>query len=270
MTIIKEESKSQQLTVSLSLQYIEVVEGLCVFKQEVTSSSSDNSDLSPAIKNLIKGNDAVQEGICTVEALQNFLENKVGYIESANLQFASTKDLEDIRTKGWDITYTLNDKFKSKSLFEMAKDGTLNSGKFVKANHNCHMLFDHKGVVLPVAVVYGYLAGNMSNDQYDLEKAIPILKANPNVHFFIDSENRLGDEAASVQPIPYYNISDERDSQLCFVFSPSEEQAIAMWEKQQSYKGDYPSTKNRKAIFDLDLLGLQACALKPLNEMYHG
>ena len=119
---------------------------------------------------------------------------------------------------------------------------------------NSRMMFDIDGNVLPVAIHCDYIDAHMSNASYDLEKALEILRKNPDVHF-IDRRGSFTDPV--IEEIPYYNVDDKRTHFLHFIFSPTKEQVNQMWKLQQTLKEKYPSTAKHQAIFELDILGLR-------------
>lgn len=110
------------------------------------------------------------------------------------------------------------------------------------------------GELVPTGIRFNYIDGRIRNDAYDLEKAAACLFNNPQV-----SLGAVASPAEAIMPIPYYNQTST--SQACikpFVFCPTREQMQELVAKAKSYKSLHFATELRRAMFDLDTLGLRA------------
>lgn len=117
--------------------------------------------------------------------------------------------------------------------------------------HDCHMLFDASGKVLPVAKHLDYMSGYINNSKYDLKIALEHLKKHPHVRFKNDTDEILD--------IPYYNAEKHKSKYLDFMWTPDQETYARAWDLCKKSKVKYPSTYIVEAMYDLDLLGLTEC-----------
>jgi hypothetical protein len=119
---------------------------------------------------------------------------------------------------------------------------------------SAHMFFDRHRKVLPVGLHFSYLEG-MDDRAFDLQRALALIQDNPQVR---STTGPRKPDTLCIQPIPYYNRDSERSAHIEFVFSPSREQMQAMWDWARKHSRQYPSTQLRRAVLELDLLGLRA------------
>lgn len=116
---------------------------------------------------------------------------------------------------------------------------------------------DLAGTPMPQPLMYSYMDGMMCDGAYDLEKALAVLKADPRV--------KATDEATPFYPergtlrltkVPSYNSRPGHRWSLDFWFTPtSEDMAKMLAHDPEARTFD---DARRKAVFDLDLLGLRA------------
>lgn len=103
-------------------------------------------------------------------------------------------------------------------------------------------IFNKIGVPFPQAMYFNYMSGKIDNAHYDLDRVIEILSKRTDIFNLI------------IKDIPYYNSQPGRDKQIEFVWVPTREDMITIWEycrKAEDYVDSY------RAIFELDLLGLR-------------
>lgn len=120
-----------------------------------------------------------------------------------------------------------------------------------------HTFMDMAGTPLPQPLSFDYSEGLMCDGAYDLEKALEVLKKNPRVKAqgeptaFYPERGTLRIEA-----VPYYNRRPGVRKSLSFQFTPTPEdlaKMVAHIPNALTY-----DDARRKAIFELDLLGLRA------------
>ena len=91
-------------------------------------------------------------------------------------------------------------------------------------------------VELPRAMYFGYMSGNIDNQNFYLKKLITHLRN-------LESVELLGSK--KITEIPYYNVTKERDQQISFKIIPKVED----WEKIKKLEIKYPAfTQSDKLI----------------------
>lgn len=193
-----------------------------------------------------------QEMVLTQESLKLLLAGKPYTAEP--LVAASEAFLSDAQTKGYPeaVQLHLADGWDA-NLYTRVKHGeTL---RMVRLDHGGHMLFDDQGTVLPIALRYNYMNGNMRDGAYDLHGVAEYLKNNPQVRPWNEQTS------LTVDRVPYYNVSPGCTQSLAFVFAPTQEQMELIWAKANEGKDKYPSTRLHQSVWDLDILGLRAAGL---------
>ena len=193
-----------------------------------------------------------KEMVLTPENLKLLLAGKPYTAEP--LVAASEAFLLDAQTKGYPeaVQTHLADGWNA-NIYTRVKNGE--KLRMVRLDHGGHMLFDDQGTVLPIALHYDYMNGNMRDGAYDLHGVAEYLKNNPQV--------RPWDEQTSltVDRVPYYNVSPGCTQSLAFVFAPTQEQMERIWAKANEGTGEYPSTRLHQSVWELDVLGLRAAGL---------
>ncbi len=207
-----------------------------------------------------------QEGFARPSAIQRFLSDKAAHISTVeNLVLVPDGFLEHARLHGYvDACEKFQQHFagSAEGAYEQFLSGKASVENLVILEHSSHMLFDRNGEVLPTALFFDYMNGNLRNGSYDLKKAMEILRKDPRVTPVTERRSYRGDSAEEgtwrVQEVPYYNVSKGCSQHLSFVFAPTAEDMTSLWAQMKSYKTQYPSTERHRAIFDLDMLGLRA------------
>ncbi len=261
---VKSHSQSATVTYQSTLEYVEVEPGLVVYRKTVAPSLADGAEVSPHFQSFLVTRSV--EGFATPKAVRAYLAGKPDALgEKANpharLALASkglreafhklgfNKALESLEDKdGWGC---------AKQPFAELVEGDASLDDVLYIQHSDHMVFDRKGVVLPVARILDYIEAGMHNKNYNLSKVYGLLKDDPRVEF-LDERYRTRDGESPFLRIPHYNQDGGRKEYLCILYMPTQEEACQMWEQQKAYGVKYPSTTWRQAIRDLDLLGLVA------------
>jgi hypothetical protein len=190
-----------------------------------------------------------EQGFVLKENLDEFIATGANLKTEDQYAIASPEFLEFRRTCISGLDKKEEDQAR-KTLSRKKYFDSLESGIVIRGDGD--MMFDLDDNPLPIAIYFDYIMAHMDNTNYDLEKAVEILKKNPQVRFI--KQDRWCDTI--IEPIPSYNASEERNQCITFVFSPTSEQAKAMWNIQKRHK--YPGTERFRAVFELDLLGLRS------------
>lgn len=165
-----------------------------------------------------------------------------------------------------------------KDAFTALTSGEATIENVVRVDWGNFILFDHEDRPLPVALTFNYMQGHFDESRYDLRKAAQHLLTRPDVVVFRNPpygasyDERRGrtpvpaasaDEA--IQPIPYYNATSRRSHQIVFRWMPDAEtyRQIASNVKSLALSDDV-----RRAVFDLDLLGLRAAGAARFADYY--
>lgn len=118
-----------------------------------------------------------------------------------------------------------------------------------------HKLFHPvKDEVYPTMIHLDYMKGHLSNDKYDLVKALEILSDNPDVE--VPSGDHPYD--SKIRSIPYYNAEEDRNRYISINYYPDHETANRLWQEAKRINPKYPTTSDAEAIDALDALGLIA------------
>ena len=82
-------------------------------------------------------------------------------------------------------------------------------------------LRDMNEKLIPLPITLNYIDGHLDNENYDLDKVLEIIKANPSR--FVDVD---GDDASLIEidDIPYYNADDNRTKFINCKYLPTEEE----------------------------------------------
>lgn len=185
------------------------------------------------------------QGIISQAILEKHISEGADF--TSDLSLVSDETLEGIRRRGWSYEA---DEWGIQKPYDYIKSGK--KGHLVRFDHGAHMLYDASGKVLPVGLFFEYISAYMDNKHYNLERAVEILKKNPNVDL---QERRWGD--GYIDNIPSYNASQGRDRCISFWWAPTTEEYRQLWTKCKELKGQYPSTNRYRAVFECDLLGLR-------------
>lgn len=257
-------SNVQALTVTFTdtLEYVELEPGLAVYRIQRVPNVSE--EVAACFASVLAPYRA--EGFASVEALRLYEKGECQKVERLErnggtlhllpsgaqawfqeLGFSEALERAEKERGGW---------WCSKTPYEdiVLKGVSLDNALYVDGTS--HLVFDRQGVILPHARKLDYIEAGLHNENYDLEKAAAILSQDSRVKFLDGWGRPLEAGRSPILPIPSYNAEGGRSSYLFVHFMPTQEDAIRMWEAQQSYGTKYPSTEWRRAILDLDILGL--------------
>lgn len=140
------------------------------------------------------------------------------------------------------------------------REGTIDLDDIVYLDIGSHMLFDRNHEVLPTGLHFNDTSGLIHNGAYHLDKVLAVLAKDPRITPVLSNyeRSRQADKEPVLHVRDILTCNSWSDKTIDFLFSPTPDDMRAIWAEAQKYGTDYPSTKLREAIFNLDLLGLRA------------
>lgn len=250
-----------KLTLSLTLEYQELIQGWCAFRLSTASSEP----LPDPFKHLQVNH--TQEGMGSLESLQAFEQGLSSEIVTRPWVWAHEQYLQKAQQEGfveaeeWAYKRMLNrasgePELLRADVFKVLVEQKQSIQQLVRVDRSGHMLFDYQERSLPVALRFDYINGHMDNQTYDLEALVAELEKNPQVTFE-SSRQRGAGVGQRIEPIPHYNQDEGRVAGVAFRWSPTAEQSEMLWKKALSKGGSYPSTLIRALALEMDCLGLK-------------
>ena len=245
---------SQQLKLEVNLQYAEAHPGLFVFKL----TRAPVGVVLPQFKSMVA--ESAQEGVATKEALEAYAQGAAQNIETLPLFWVSDLYLETARQQGFSAASQVNPdkrvytKELRQDVYTALVTQNLTADNLIRVDTGAHMLFSWDNNNLPIALHFDYIDGQMSDAYYHLDALVEHLQKDKRVTLFRDKLGQL------VHGVPHYNAGS-CSCFVSFVFSPTKEEAIQLWDKMRSYGTKYPSTQARQAVLDLDLLKLHGTGI---------
>ncbi len=207
----------------------------------------------------------VIEGLATRKSVVAFKKGrKPNIVEVQNLSLVDPSLLEDAANHGFMEAFRLQEKKgvnirgEVNNVFTAFTENNAQLDHLVRVDWSSNLIFNRVGQLLPVAIQFDYIMARMHDGCYDLEKAAAVLSKDPRVKFLPGERSYSRDDVDSpIKRIPSYNATSGQTQYIPFLFSPTAEDSIRMWDQMVSYRTQYPSTTNFQAIWDLDLLGLR-------------
>lgn len=256
---------SLDVRVERSLSYIQVEGDLYAYKLTYTHRLPESTPGSISVNY----KDKESQGFAKLSALQDFLDNKVDdLVKETGLHLVKAEFLQMAQKESY-VTAIEHYAPLSKPYYEFAQS-EVPPDLVVRIDHSGYMLFDRHGNVLPTAMYFNYMCGQMGEDTYDLDLAVEILSKDLRIAT-VDPSTRRGDICETklrYYDIPYYNSEPGRTKTLSFTFSPTKEDMVVLWEKAKSLSTKYPSTEFHRAVFELDMLGLRAAGAAKHDSFY--
>jgi hypothetical protein len=246
--------KEATVTILQEVQYA-VLEGtLCVYKH--ITASRQNSGAKKTFESLLP-NRTIQ-GFAELKSIESFLKGQTPYIsELVDFLYVDQSLLKIAQEKGYAAAANAFAEIsKDNRQFSLFEKGELDLAGIVKWDFRTRMLYDRFGEVLPTAVFFNYMNGNLRNGAYDLEKVVKILSKRKGIQA-LQGERKLEVEKLCIDEVPYYNRRGACSAQVQFIFQPTVREMRAMWAKMQELNKRTPSIGEHLAIFELDLLGLR-------------
>lgn len=248
--------RAHSLTLTVKLEKVGISTELMAFRLTYSADS--------ALPNFLNGmvNEKTIEGVAASAVIEAFEQGVTAEIKGVRGCFMAQGDFLAVAQKsGFSAAieqYSADGKSYAglrKDVYTALVDEALPESRLVVVDISSHMLFQMDGTVLPTAIHCNYNEAGMHDGNYDLDKLVAILKDDARLTFL--SERHRPQETVQIHEIPGYNVDDYRSRYVGFVYSPTEEDAISLWEKMKSYGTQWPSTQRFRAMDDLDILGLR-------------
>lgn len=241
--------------VKQTLEHKELIAGLSAFR--VTREVTLPEDAPLWSKSLIASETKV--GIAATEKVIAFEKGQAGYLHNdSGFELCPAELLTIAQEKGF---IAATDENSSSLVWQQRKAANADplnppeGYKLVKVDYYSNMLFDVFGWPLPIAISFDYLNGMVDNVNYDLKRLVPFLQTNPQIRPIVEKGYTEG--TIKIDNIPYYNCTEGRAKFVKFWFCPTAEQMVSLWDMAKSLNAKYPSTELRRAVFELDLIGLR-------------
>lgn len=274
---IQRSRSSQQVTVEHEVQYVVIPDmspQTVVYRLTTTKVTTTTR---PGAKPREDRKEVVREGLCRKGLLTAFLQGKADSLachiwrkdgedlRGGALCYVSDELLHFLQFRGADWLPEERNAYYAKHgelgpprpevsdepFTALTEGGSFDNVAYIDWGN--HQAWDRQERALPVARSFSYISARMHNGCYDLERAAAILQARDDVVLFA---KRWGDRL--IHTIPHYNATSSQTHHLSFLWQPTAEDCRKVEARCQEIGGKYPSTNWRKAVFDLDLLGLRA------------
>lgn len=235
---------------TIDVETIPVIDSRFLYKQIDTTTSSLKSH---------KPTNTTRQGICTKAQLSK-LRN--GHAIKDSMYFViSDEAREQIVKLGYSGIAQSDFKYLDRrDVYDFVKDGGDINNVICFEGYD-HSFWDVNGDLIATGKHFDYIGANMHDRCYDLAKAVEILEGRSDITWTKPQEDRYGaDTDSHIQRVPYYN-QDCASQFLEFFWTPSQEQAVRLWETKGSFE-------TYKLIFDNDWLGLRAGGAALFNDFY--
>lgn len=233
-----------------------VADNISAYK--ITRSCSTLSDAPKWFSDVLR--ERVFNGIAHDNDIQDFVEGNISVLWT-DLELVSPEFLDFAQRFGYSVAMDKDDDHWKKikqSPIDAPDDWVL-----VRNDRSNHMLFDIDGRPLPIALRYDYMDGMIQDGCYDIERMVEFLRPHRQIYPMRE------DDWIEVLNVPYYSVSEGCSKYCRFIFSPTQEQMIAIWEEAKRIGCNYPSTNLREAMFNLDLIGLREAGISK-SDTYYG
>lgn len=194
------------------------------------------------------------QGFCNKEAMREFLACEVGTLKKLPLDLVTKESLAETAKFGFLLDDELSLKIVAKPFEEFQKNG-LDTDLLVRIDYESHTVFDRKERPLPVGHFFEYITAGITDQDFDLKKALEILNKHPRVRF-AQPDGNYAAGGGKIIDIPYYNRSSARSQFLSFMFEPTKDETEVLWETQKKMNKKFPGIMFVQAVMELDVLGL--------------
>ena len=189
---------------------------------------------------------------------------------TTSIQLLDPATLDKVRLEGWEAIYGDYNAIGTTPLTDLEEGKPL---VLVEIDTGHHRVFDaFTGEIFPCAMVFNYIDGWMHNGNYDLIGAAKVLLERDDItldpsggqdQYSYSSNIDENDPRHWIGRIPGYNCEEGKTECLRFHWHPSIEDIRKVFALAKSWihggKDPQPSSwLVRRAIFELDMLGLQA------------
>jgi hypothetical protein len=261
-------TQSQSVAITVSVESLDVENNLRAFRIVYKA----DAPVAPYLAGLIK--EKTVEGLAKPKDIAAFEKGTAASIPTIPCTYvASDQFLDSVRHLGYNQAVEEQRKRDTQGgpeslradVYTAIVDKGMPIGNLIIADWGSHMLFKIDGTVLPVGIHCDYISAGMDNKTYDLKKLVEILRDDPRITFKKGSQVPFPE----ILDIPYYNAGSGRNQCVEFVYAPTPEEAILLWDKMNSYGQKYPSTYRHRAMHDLDVLGLVRAGIRkpPVEEV---
>jgi len=201
-------------------------------------------------------------GFVDEENLQKLLNNQS--FERRKLSVWTDDEIERARCEGFHKVFT-EEQIRRSPLAFLKAHPDLTIDNVVFADGSCHMLFDRHGVPLPLAVDFNYIDSGIDEGHFDLEGLAAALLKLPGIQ--VTSTSSFAQEPPTtareaIYRIPSYNASEDREYSVQFVWQPTREDYLRVWEWANK-KGAFLRMMMCRGFFALNLYGLNQFSREP-------
>lgn len=250
------------------LNSAEVMPGLFAFR--LTHQLAEGQKLPTSFEAMVS--EHVLEGVCHADAIDAFKSGTTSKIKSLDLVVVTPEFLDVAQRRGFMAAAearTADQRAYAglrKDIYTALVDEEMPIDRLITADFSSHRLVRMDGTSLPVAIHCDYIEAGFHNGNYDLDRLVAKLKDDTRITFA--EGKRGGGPTIGHHAIPFYNADEVRQRYVTFIYSPTAQEAIALWDKCISYGTKYPSTCRYQAMFDLDVLGLRANGIAKHDSFY--
>lgn len=245
-----------------TFEYMDIGNGFAVARVKQITNVVDGGKLPKMFKSLDGQSHETTAYVCTIEQARKVAAGKLAHAANAfpeGVVYLAPQCLIDLIGSTWTTDETLIrmcQPLEAAGLWQQAQEDDV---KIVRYDGRDNTWLDERGDALPQGMPFYYMRGNMDNANYDLVKVLEVLKQDPRIRFHdFDAKSYRPTKADEILPIPYYNVTEGRYSQLSFIYMPTvDDQAkINDWYRKWTMKNKYFSAGRYKAVEALDLLGI--------------
>lgn len=251
-----------------TVDLLEIEDNLFAFRRRLSATT----DKPVLLATGVWPTEVVQSGFVDQKNATKLAKNKP--FKELEFSVLTSKELESLRHAY--ITDALeNVDLSNRCPMEMFQGNSqLTADNVVRFDWSAHMLFDRHGQVLPTGQVFDYIHSGIDETDYDLDVLAQVLLDRPDVEVFSGKEINVSAtkrklaktvEQAIFQ-IPYYNTSEGHTRSVQFLWKPSQEDFIRVWEWAQKANPRYPSTVLHAGFLALEIAGTAACRKTPPTE----
>lgn len=188
--------KNFEYTIKRDIQFKQLQDDFYVFKE---------------IKTIGKKKPVIIQGVTTQEVIDKC--NQYEDIKLAEYALYNQDILEYSRNNLFGNSYEKFQEFLIKNPYDYFTGDDLTEVVFIKVSYYDHNIYDVDGNKYPKAIYFDYIEAGMHNGNYNLQRALEILKTREDIKLL----------TKEIKPIPYYNSSDDEDMCLEFIWHPSDE-----------------------------------------------
>ncbi len=139
------------------------------------------------------------------------------------------------------------------------KEGKWSASDLCEIDISSHTLRDATGEVLPLAVYVDYNSGLDTHDgKWNLRVLKDHLATRGDVKFLNSANKFIEASDRVIQSIPHYNQDENEKEFISFLWQPSKEDYLKVWNQAAEFEPEYPDRSIQRAMFYSDILGIRA------------